>query len=127
MSQSLDQLFNEYEAELREEYERSRVVLSEIAEEARVAYEKETAKVALEKAAKAEPDALALDEHKRLSRDAAYTATRALLDAVNAYTIAAALASNLDNQQEFAALAKQANAMNQLYNETLRVMRGIYL
>lgn len=127
MSQSLDQLFDEYEAELREEYERGRVILCEIAEEARVAYEKETAKVALEKAAKAEPDALALDEHKRLSRDAAYTASRALLDAANAYTNAAALASNLDNQEEFAALAKQANAMNRLYNKTLRAMRGIYL
>jgi leucyl aminopeptidase len=127
MSQSLDQLFNEYEAELREEYERSKVVLSEIAEDAKVAYEKEVKRVASEKAAKAEPDALTLDESKRLSRDVAFTATRALLDAVNAYTNTAALASNLDKPEEFAALAKQADNMNRLYNETLRVMRGIYL
>jgi hypothetical protein len=130
MSQTLNQLFNEYEAELREEHERSKVVLSEIAGEAKVAYEKEVKRVAsekAEKAAKAEPDAKTLDEHIRLSRDAAYKASRAIQDAVDAYTNAASIAITIGKQEEFAALSKQTEAMHKLYHETMRVMRGIYL
>ena len=78
-------------------------------------------------AAKAEPDAKTLDEHIRLSRNAAYKASYAIQDAVNAYTKAASIAITIGKQEEFEALSKQTEAMHKLYHETMRVMRGIYL